>query len=42
MPAIEAACERYKAAAQAKSLAYQLNVERQCEAAKQAYERAHP
>jgi hypothetical protein len=40
--AIEAACERYKQAAQNQSPAYQQNVERQCEAAKQAYERAHP
>jgi hypothetical protein len=42
MAAIEAACESAKQAAQGQSAAYQQNVERQCEAAKQAYERAHP
>jgi hypothetical protein len=42
MSAIEAACEAAKNAAQGQSSAYQQNVERQCEAAKQAYERSHP
>ena len=42
MAAIEATCEQWKAAAQGHSAAYQQSVERQCEAAKQAYEKAHP
>ena len=42
MSAIEATCEAAKNAAQNKGAAYIQNVERQCEAAKQAYERAHP
>jgi hypothetical protein len=42
MAAIEATCEAAKNAAQGQSSAYQQNVERQCEAAKQAYERSHP
>jgi hypothetical protein len=42
MSAIEATCEAAKNAAQNKGAAYVQNVERQCEAAKQAYERAHP
>lgn len=42
MSAIEATCEAAKNAAVNKSAAYQADVERQCEAAKQAYEKAHP
>ena len=41
MAAIEATCEAAKNAAQGQSSAYQQNVETQCEAAKQAYERSH-
>ena len=42
MSAIEATCEAAKKVAERYGGAYQQNVERQCEAAKQAYEHSHP
>lgn len=42
LSAIEATCEAAKRAAEPYGEAYKQNVERQCEAAKQAYEHSHP